>query len=174
MNDDRFTQSFAEGDDPALDQLLGRLVHLAPAPGFVDRVMVRVRRPVPAWLRSTQRLGQSLVRTRRRALTLGGGFAVSSVVSMSIVAVLASQSTVQLAAFWAWLTQGLSLGLWRTLVTSAARLVHTLTLYSQALTVAALVLGTISLAVAAFVSLWGMHRLMSELRMRRVPVNAIR
>jgi len=87
-------------DDPVVDRVLGSVGRFSPKRGFEDRVISRVRVPLPAWLRS--------VRNRLHALTSGvSGWTILAAFSVATAAAWTSAVAVGVR-FWGEISAGLS------------------------------------------------------------------
>lgn len=158
-----------EQEDPALHRLLSSLPRYAPSPAFEDRVLSRVYRPAPAWVRALRGDGTRAFDTRTLRWWLGG-LIVSSAVSTVVLLIAASTYWMQLETAWSTFATGLVLGAWReaiavtsdvAIVVSRAAAQWNFTGYS------ALALGVGGLFVLSL-SAWGLHHTMRQFYLERV------
>ncbi len=90
-------------EDPVLHQYLTTLPSFTPATSlFEERVLARVRRPVPGWLRQVHGAVRGFARTGRVWLVLGP-LAVGSVISITAAVIVATVYASDVGRFFTWL-----------------------------------------------------------------------
>jgi hypothetical protein len=129
-------------EDPAIHRMLSTLPAWTPGPGFDNRVLARVWRPHPLWLRRVEGYWGELVETGQVWLIVGA-FALGSLIPIIALTALVAANTAEIGAFLGWLVaEGIPVA-WAAAVA----------LISEIVVVAYLVL----LASCA----WGLYRTMS-------------
>jgi hypothetical protein len=156
MNDDPINV-FAE-DDPELDKLLAPLPHIAPSPGFADRVLSRVWRPAPPWAQRVTHWAAGAFGAQHR-WEWAGALAACSAFGIVVSLTLAVNFRMQIETAWSALVAGVLVEWWRVALQWSVDGIHWAmgtgvfgwsgpTLVAMALTCACVVV----------TSAWGLHR----------------
>lgn len=162
-----------EREDPALHRLLTSLPRYAPSPGFEHRVLSRVYRPAPAWVRALRGRDTRAFDTRKLRWWLGG-VAVSSAVSTIVLVIAASTYWMQLETAWSTFSTGLVLGTWREAIAVTADIVIVMSraVAQWGLTASgALALG-VGVVLVLSLSAWGLHHTMRQFYLEKVAPDA--
>ncbi|NIR02439.1 MAG: hypothetical protein GTN78_19940 [Gemmatimonadales bacterium] len=88
-------------EDPELHRHLEALTQFSPGVGFENRVMARVYRPAPAWLRTARAAGRDAVETGR-AWTVLGVLSAGSLVSWAVAVGFILEYAAQIGAGLRW------------------------------------------------------------------------
>lgn len=172
MNDETLTPTPAQ-EDPELHRLLTLLPSYMPSAGFEDRVLSRVYRPAPAWIRAL-RSGTSRAFDTRKLRWWFGGLVASSAVSTIVLVIVATTHWMQLETAWSTFSKGIVLGVWREAIamTSAAVVFAARSVAQWNLTPwDAIGIGIGGVAVLAL-SAWGLHHTMRQFYLEKVAPNA--
>jgi hypothetical protein len=86
-------------DDPEADRLLAGLGRFSPQRGFEDRVVGRVRIPLPRWLRSMRQYFRGLT-SGVTGWTVLGTFSLATAAAWTSVAVIGAQYSGEIGAVW--------------------------------------------------------------------------
>jgi hypothetical protein len=89
-------------EDPAIHRMLSTLPAWMPGPGFDNRVLARVWRPHPLWLRRVEGYWGELVETGQVWLIVGA-FALGSLIPIIALTALVAAHTAEIGAFLGWL-----------------------------------------------------------------------
>ncbi len=161
--------------DPVLDRYLARLGHYAPAPGFENRVLANVYVPAPRWLQALRERARSLVETKR-VWWLAGGFAASSVISITIVTAVVLTNAASVQMLFGLFNSQVALPAWRAMLGIVSGIAYDLYSLFGAANVSTAAFVAVSLSVLAILvfNSWAVYRLMQPARGIRVQANALR
>lgn len=162
-------------NDPVLDRQLAQLGHFAPAPGFEDRVLANVFVPAPRWVQALRERGRSLIETKR-VWWLAGGFAASSVISVTIVTAIVLTNAAAVQTLVGWFNAQLALPAWRTMLGIVSGIAYDLyaTLGAVNISTAGFVALSLSVLAILMFNSWAVYRLMQPARGMKAHANALR
>jgi len=162
MNDRPSTDLSPGDEDPAIHRALSTLPAWTPGPGFENRVLARVWRPHPLWLRRIEGYWGELVETGQVWL-VAGAFALGSLIPIIALTALAAAHTAEIGAFVGWLVaEGIPLAWAATWAFISGVVSNVNTLASALLPNArALLLAAVAFLVLLASCAWGLHRTMS-------------
>ncbi len=160
-------------EDPVVDRYLASLREFSPSTGFEDRVMSRVLMPAPRWLQSLKAHGRSLVETRR-VWWLLGGFATTSVISVTVVGAFIAANAASVSTFVGWLLRSVGLPVWRAALGIVAGIAYDLysAFNAPALSGSGLLAVGGASVVLLTISAWSLLRLMQPARGASPALNA--
>lgn len=175
MSDQITDPDFTIDEDPVLDQLTASLEHFAPAPGFEDRVMMRVITPEPRWLQSIRARGHTLVRQGRGRWLLGS-LTGATAVSASVIVALLILNAAEVGEYVTGILGSVGLPLWRGTLGIAAEAVREVQSLVGWVSVSASAVFAASASVVFVLvfNTWALYRLMQPVRARGVELNASR
>jgi hypothetical protein len=162
-----------EQEDPELHRLLVSLPSYMPSAGFEDRVLSRVYRPAPAWVRALRR-GPSRAFDTRKVRWWIGGMVASSAVASIVLAIVATTHWMQLETTWSTFSKGIILGAWRDAIaiTSDVIVFAARTVAQWNLTGPDAVAFGIGGLMVVSLSAWGLHHTMRQFYLEKVAPNA--
>ncbi len=102
MEDRPMSELTPAQEDPAIHRMLSTLPAWMPGPGFDNRVLARVWRPHPLWLRRVEGYWGELVETGQVWLIVGA-FALGSLIPIIALTALVAAHTAEIGAFLGWL-----------------------------------------------------------------------
>jgi hypothetical protein len=102
MNDREMSELTPAQEDPAIHRMLSTLTAWTPGPGFDSRVLARVWRPHPLWLRRAEAYWGELVETGQVWL-IAGAFALGSLIPVIALTALVSAHMAEIWTFLDWL-----------------------------------------------------------------------
>ena len=162
-------------EDPVLHAYLTALPSYSPRDGFQDRVMSRVWKPAPAWVKPF------VVRARafahpRRIWMLAGGLAFTSSIFMAATVALAVANWMHVETAWRLFVGTVMLGAWSVVVQWTAASVAAVVRWFQLLDVggSTIVVGLCAATLVVLSSAWGLLRTLKRYDSERVALNAMR
>lgn len=163
MNESPVTQLTPADEDPFVHRHLAALASFAPGEAFADRVMTRVWRPAPAWVRRTAELGRRVF-SRKRVWAWTGGLAAASAISALLAIGLALTYSVQLETAWSVVAGGWLVNVWRRVLGEAVGMITALSGIDGVANIAlpTLVGGALGAAAVMLVSGWGLWRVLQH------------
>ena len=168
MDDRTMSELTPAQEDPGLHRMLSTLQAWTPGPGFDNRVLARVWRPHPRWLRRAEAYWGELVETGQVWL-VAGAFALGSLIPIIVLTALVAANTAEIGVFLGWLvTEGIPVA-WAATVAVISEIVSTVNTVASALLPNA---RAVMVAVVAFLMLlascaWGLYRTLGAARATR-------
>jgi hypothetical protein len=149
-------------EDPAIHRMLSTLPAWMPGPGFDNRVLARVWRPHPLWLRRVEGYWGELVETGQVWLIVGA-FALGSLIPIIALTALVAANTAAIGAFLGWLVaEGIPVA-WAEVSAFISGIVSTVNTLASALlpNARALMVAVVAYLVLLASCAWGLYRTMS-------------
>lgn len=162
MEDRTMSELTPAQEDPAVHRMLSTLPAWTPGPGFDNRVLARVWRPHPLWLRRVEAYWGELVETGQVWLIVGA-FALGSLIPIIALTALVAANTAEIGAFLGWLvTEGIPVAraaVWAFI----SEIVSTVNTMASALlsNARALMVAVVAYLVLLASCAWGLYRTMS-------------
>lgn len=162
-------------EDPTLHAQLTTLPMLAPRSGLADRVLLRVRLPLPPRVRRIRDRGRSLVESGR-IWFLAAPFAIGGLGTFVTVVVLASIYWSDIGAGLTWLVSVGGVAAWEATAAALAQARFQIAAGLAALGFGAAMLTFLGTAAAVLLaaSAWGLYRMVRTDAAMRIPVHAKR
>lgn len=171
--DDRMMSDLTPAqEDPAIHRMLSTLPAWTPGPGFDNRVLARVWRPHPLWLRRMEAYWAELVETGQVWLIVGA-FALGSLIPLIALTALTAANTAAIGAFLGWLVaEGIPVA-WAALVAFISQAVSDVNTMASVLlpNARALALAAVAFLVLLACCAWGLYRTMSAASVTRSPLH---
>lgn len=168
MNDRTMSEVTPAEEDPAIHRVLATLPAWTPGPGFENRVLARVWRPHPLWLRRVEGYWGELAETGQVWLIIGA-FALGSLIPLIALTALIAAHTAEIGAFLGWLVaEGIPVA-WAATWAFIAGVVSTVNTVASALlpNARALLLAVVAFLVLLASCAWGLYRTMSAVSATR-------
>ncbi len=172
MDDRTMNELTPAQEDPLVHRMLATLPAWSPGVGFDNRVLARVWRPHPWWLRRIEAQWDDLVETGQVWLIVGA-FALGSLIPIIALTTLVAAHTAEIGWFLAWLVaEGIPVA-WAAVWAFISGIVSTVNAMASALlpdaraVLAAIVAYLVLLAACA----WGLYRTMGAASATRLSLH---
>jgi hypothetical protein len=172
MEDHSMSELTPAQEDPGIHRMLSTLPAWTPGPGFDNRVLARVWRPHPLWLRRAEAYWGELVETGQVWLIMGA-FALGSLIPIIALTALVAANTAEIGAFLAWLvTDGIPVA-WAAVRAFISGIVSTVNTVVSALlpNARALMVAGVAYLVLLASCAWGLYRTMSSASATRASLH---